>query len=958
MMVFNRLYFLTILSLIFGECFVSAINFDIKNVVNINLNPNDRVEGSYFGYSLLLQKGSRPLVIVGAPKLSKRTGGGIFACDILNNNGCVKYPIDINNNGTFNGNFFGSSLDGSDESGDAFIACAPRKVLPVGSQPNPNYFLKGSCFWKRNSSIIDGRYTELIPLRKESPVGRVGAAGEYYYDNAFGQAGIDLFYSRDEVLLGATGIKNWNGAIVSQSLNIVANYRIIPQKSSPIITENYSYLGYKVGCGFHADSSFLFAGAPRADNLLGKVKLFHDRNYVNYRSFKGEEMGAYFGSAVLANDVNDDGADDLFIGAPTAAGSSFEEGCVYFYKNAAGTPIKLVGTGRRRARFGTNIVALGDINLDSFNDIAIAAPYENDGTGAVYIFMGSSDGIKNVYGQRLVPSMFANPALNVKGFGMGISRGNDIDSNGHNDLAVGAYKSGHVFVIPTKSVIDFRTALESNMTSITSNDNILNLRYCIDFKARSEESNIESVDFMFELTMDYRVKGSKLYTENVTVFREKTLCKTLDINLEQSLADVLPFTFILNTQPSDKVFAEGKSRTERSIPYSHGCGTDNICQTQILIDVYSDTKDIILGSTKSVSVNVNAENVGEPGYQCKLYMEVPKELELSQQRKCTLENSTYICPFVSRLNVSAEKQINFDVHEIDPTTLEFDISFEIKCLGENIENKDLVKFNIIVQNNPYIEGKSDPEDFEYNDESPEEGESEVILHHMFTLGNFGPSPIKTDVYLLIPQLQINKEDVFQLVEAKGILEGTQISCIPGNITDNSDNTDNVNLEENSSTNRTASMNCFGQNNCLKLFCEGDYLDSSSATAKYSLKVKTSTKLLANFLMELPDNKNILAYTTSAFVYNGTRVEGHATTLLLSLHATRVPLWVYVVSGVVGILLLCLLVFIFYKCHFFDRRYKEKMNGERLMDQNIEMVQENPNSEPTKEQDEESPKGDI
>ncbi|XP_072386444.1 integrin alpha-PS5-like [Diabrotica undecimpunctata] len=956
MMNFYKLY-LTIVILIFGGCFVSAINFDVKNVVNIQLNPNDRIEGSYFGYSLLLQKGSSPLVIVGAPKFSKSTGGRIFACDILNNNGCVKYAIEVGNNGTFNGNFLGSSLDGNDESGKAFIACAPRKVLPVGRGPSLNYFLKGSCFFKRNSSITEGGYTELMPLRRENPVGRVGR-GEYYYDNAFGQAGIDLFFSREtsSVLLGAPGIKNWNGAIISQSLKTLTDYTVIPHKASPVITENYSYLGYKVGRGFHTDSSFVYAGAPRAEGLLGKVKLFNDKN-VNYRSFKGDEMGAYFGSAILAYDVNDDGADDLFIGAPTAAGSSFEEGCVYFYKNAAGTPIKLVGTGRRRARFGTNIVALGDIDLDSFNDVAIAAPFEDDGSGAVYVFMGSSDGIKNVYGQRLVPSTFTNPALNVKGFGMGISRGNDIDGNGHNDLAIGAYKSGHVFVIPTKSVIDFHTSLESNMTAITSNDKVVTLSYCINFKPRSKESNIQSLDFIFKLTMDYRVKGSKLYTENVTVFLEKTLCKSLEINLEQSLADILPFTFILNTEPSDKIFAEGTSRIEKSIPYSHGCGTDNICQTQILVDVFSDTRNIILGLTKSFSVNVKAENVGEPGYQCNIYMEVPKELELSDERKCTSENSTYICPFVSRLLDSTEKKINFDVNKIHPTTLDISISFEIKCLGENIDNKDMVGFGIVVQNNPYIEGKSDPEDFEYNDENAEE-DSDVILHHTFTLGNFGPSPVKTDVYLLIPQLEIDNKDLFQLVEAKGSLEGTQISCYPGNLTDTNDNIGDVDLEENSSIKRTVSMSCFGNNKCLTLFCEGDYLDSSSATAKYNLKVKTSTKLLANYFLDLPDNKNILAYTTSAFLYNGTRVEGHATTLLLSLHATQVPLWVYVVSGVVGILLLCLLVFIFYKCHFFDRHYKEKMNGERLMDQNIEMEQENHNPEQSKEQDEESLKDNI
>lgn len=52
----------------------------------------------------------------------------------------------------------------------------------------------------------------------------------------------------------------------------------------------------------------------------------------------GDEMGSFFGSAILLEDVNDDFKDDLFIGAPTTAGSSFDEGCVYYYLNVSKTP--------------------------------------------------------------------------------------------------------------------------------------------------------------------------------------------------------------------------------------------------------------------------------------------------------------------------------------------------------------------------------------------------------------------------------------------------------------------------------------------------------------------------------------------------------------------------------------------------------------------------------------------
>lgn len=48
-------------------------------------------------------------------------------------------------------------------------------------------------------------------------------------------------------------------------------------------------------------------------------------------SLTGDEIGSYFGSAILAVDVNNDGSDEIFVGAPLGAGSTFEEGYVYYY---------------------------------------------------------------------------------------------------------------------------------------------------------------------------------------------------------------------------------------------------------------------------------------------------------------------------------------------------------------------------------------------------------------------------------------------------------------------------------------------------------------------------------------------------------------------------------------------------------------------------------------------------
>lgn len=48
-------------------------------------------------------------------------------------------------------------------------------------------------------------------------------------------------------------------------------------------------------------------------------------------SFSSEEIGSYFGSAVLAVDVNNDEVDELLVGAPFGGGNTYDEGYVYYH---------------------------------------------------------------------------------------------------------------------------------------------------------------------------------------------------------------------------------------------------------------------------------------------------------------------------------------------------------------------------------------------------------------------------------------------------------------------------------------------------------------------------------------------------------------------------------------------------------------------------------------------------
>ena len=61
-----------------------------------------------------------------------------------------------------------------------------------------------------------------------------------------------------------------------------------------------------------------------------------------------------------------------------------------------------------------------------FVDIAIGAPYEDEGAGAVYIFNGKSNKINSVYSQRIAAkTLFAG----IKSFGSYLSTPHDVDGN-------------------------------------------------------------------------------------------------------------------------------------------------------------------------------------------------------------------------------------------------------------------------------------------------------------------------------------------------------------------------------------------------------------------------------------------------------------------------------------------------------------------------------------------------
>lgn len=164
-------------------------------------------------------------------------------------------------------------------------------------------------------------------------------------------------------------------------------------------------------------------------------------------TFEGEQAGAGAGFAVAAaGDVDKDGFGDLLVAAPNfdMPTGAADAGRVYLFRGSNAGPSTLPSWSadgvQPGARFGTALAGRGDVNNDTYADVAIGAPdFDAPGltdAGAVFIFHGGKDGLpksanSTIAGRRLYLGGPGGARL-----GGTLSFG-DINGDKHSDLLAG-----------------------------------------------------------------------------------------------------------------------------------------------------------------------------------------------------------------------------------------------------------------------------------------------------------------------------------------------------------------------------------------------------------------------------------------------------------------------------------------------------------------------------------------
>uniref|UniRef100_A0A3Q1C9Y5 Integrin alpha-2 domain-containing protein n=1 Tax=Amphiprion ocellaris TaxID=80972 RepID=A0A3Q1C9Y5_AMPOC len=691
---------------------------------------------SMFGYSVLLHRHkSHSWLVVGAPVAnspyspSVESPGAVFRCNVTS----VKSLFlcaDVSTCGKTceaesDRQWLGVSLSRQPgDNGGHVLACAHRwKNVYYSKKDSQNNKLPNGVCYRYGSDL--GNVQPIIPCYRDHQ-------RKFGEDYGSCQAGISNFLTEDLIIMGAPGTSYWTGSVLVYNTSSRGMSVYLDDENGAVSFG--SYLGYSVGAGHFLSplSVEVVGGAPQY-NQKGKVYIFTvDANMLRVVSeVSGKELGSYFGSSVCVVDLNADGLSDLLVGAPMATGVAREEGRVHVYINQGQAKLlevefQLSGSDAYAARFGETIADLGDLDDDGYPDVAVGAPQEDDLRGAVYVYNGRKDGVSPTPSQRITGSTLGH---NLRMFGQSLSSGIDIDDNGYQDVAVGAFLSDSAVVLRTRPVIQVKASLtlpeQIDQRVALCHDHktptvCLNVTICFSVKSRRFRGPIElqynlTADLLHKPTFPHRFyfhgNGSSNSTKGHLRARQGHLiCKTHVAYQRKDVRDIFtPVQFEVSYRLKDTNTHRGSSKTfpplkpilQQSAGHHNtisnqtwfsrscslvNCSTNMQLSTELLLPHQQDY--FALGSGQTIMLKTSVLNSGDDAFLPKLTLRFP-------------DNIHYIKVLQNQDNV-----VNCDViQEANTTTVGVDCSVSSLLLPAKSQVSlnvcRLIRFNLFVSSDNY-----------------------------------------------------------------------------------------------------------------------------------------------------------------------------------------------------------------------------------------------------------------
>uniref|UniRef100_A0A452UAU9 Integrin subunit alpha L n=1 Tax=Ursus maritimus TaxID=29073 RepID=A0A452UAU9_URSMA len=472
-------------------------------------------------------------------------------------------------------------------------------------------------------------------------------------------SGISADLSRGRGIVGAVGAKDWAGGFLDLKADLQDDRFVREQEARA------GYLGYTVTwLPFQRLPSLVAAGAPRYQHV-GRVLLFQEAKVTGHwnqvQKIDGSQIGSYFGGELCGIDMDQDGETELLlIGAPLFYAEQ-RGGRVFIYqKKQLGFEVvsELQGNpGYPLGRFGAAIAALTDINGDGLVDVAVGAPLEEQ--GAVYVFNGQHGGLSPQPSQRIEGTQVFS---GIRWFGRSIHGVKDLGGDGLTDVAVGA--EGRVIVLSSRPVVDILTQISFSPAEIpvqevecsysTSNKKKegVNITVCFQVKPVTVQfQGLLVANLTYTLQLDgHRSRSRGLFpggrhelSGNTAVTGDLS-CTKFWFHFPVCIQDLIsPINVSLNYSlweeegtPGDQ-HAQGKDvqlilrpsphAETKEIPFEKNCGEDKKCEANLELSFSSAGSRVLrLTPSASLSVELMLKNLKEDAYWVHLNLSFPQGL--------------------------------------------------------------------------------------------------------------------------------------------------------------------------------------------------------------------------------------------------------------------------------------------------------------------------------------------
>ncbi|XP_062869673.1 integrin alpha-1 [Trichomycterus rosablanca] len=806
------------------------------------------------------------------------------------------------------------------------------------------------------------------------------------FEMEMSQSGFSAHTSKAGLMLGAVGAYDWNGTVVMQTgkeFMVPKNDTF----HDPLV-QRYEgmagYVGYDVQSAFTPSGVLYITGAPRF-NHSGRVTMYrlNGENITITQHIKGEQIGSYFGSVLQTLDVNRDSYTDLLlVGAPMFMGPERDEqGQVYVYRldqdgvfqhEMTLRPVNQTCCTRHShssctsanknepcgARFGTAIAAVPDLNLDGSNDVVIGSPLENDHRGAVYIYHGTGTTIQEKYVQRIAAG---GDGEKMKFFGQSIHGIMDLNDDGIIDVTIGGI--GGAALYWSRDVAELR----ANMSFDTKKINVqqpncrihekemvcVRTRVCFRYKIKSKTETSAKTIVRYTLTLDSLraiARGRFADTDDRRVQRNVTVsgrhCTELSFYMSDKLDFRDPLMVSLDFELADKdsgpVLDEGLPTSLNKTIALVDCGINEKCVADLHLKAAANISSLVIKEKEKFHVVVNVRNSGDNAYNTNVRLSTSENINYvkvePKEKDCELNHTTLMCavgyPFL-KSHLQEEFRILF---EVNPSHIRRDIVINVNATSDSDELTSAlydnhVRIVIPVMYEASLTFTANKYMREDHIILREDETAPTIINNTSAIGEEMnvTYTIERDSGIQSPPLQLTVTFPYKtaaenfLLYLTGVTSTANVTCDHKSLLDPS----NVGRREISHIPKAETLSDYlvsckeRANPCTSFSCSLPSADSNQVNVTF--RVWKSTFIKAEFSsLYMLVHANLKNKNSTYFQLSKSDESREVRVQISKESRGGIPLWIIILSILIGLLILALVIFCLWKFGFFRRKSVEEM----------------------------------